>query len=85
VGSETTGTAATDVIFQLVNNPQKVKLLLEELDAAFPSLNDPIAFAKTQDLPYLNAVMLEGMRLMVIPGCKSNSSISIIKCCLDVY
>lgn len=39
---------------------------MEELDAAFPSINDPITFAKTQDLPYLNAVINEGMRRMPI-------------------
>ena len=79
-----TGTAAMDVIFQLVN-PQKMKLLLEELDAAFTSLDDLNTFDKIQDLQYFNAMMMEGMRLMIIPGCKSHSQILIIKRCLDAY
>jgi len=79
-----TGTAATDVIFQLINSPQKMKLL-EELDAAFTSLDDLITFDKIQDLQYFNAMMMEGMRLMIIPGCKSHSQILIIKRCLDAY
>jgi cytochrome P450 len=57
-------------LLQLVNNPQKLKLLLEEIDKAFPSRDDPVTFAKTQDLQYLNAVLLEAMRLMVAPAGK---------------
>lgn len=50
----------------LVNHPDKLKKLMEELDTAFPSKDDPITFAKTQDLPYLNAVCNESMRRMPI-------------------
>ena len=47
----------------LLNNPEKLKRLVEELDTAFPSLDDHITFAKTQDLPYLNAVINETSRV----------------------
>jgi cytochrome P450 len=50
----------------LVNNPKKLKYLVAELDRAFPSKNDPITFVKTQDLPYLNAVINEALRLLPI-------------------
>jgi cytochrome P450 len=50
----------------LVNNPKKLKYLVAEIDTAFPSKNDPITFAKTQDLPYLNAVINEALRLLPI-------------------
>jgi cytochrome P450 len=39
---------------------------LTEIDKAFPSTNDPLTFANTQDLPYLNAVINEGMRVMPV-------------------
>lgn len=57
----------------LLNNTQELKRLIEELDVAFPSLEDPITFAKTQDLPYLNAVINEASRVMpiIIAGLKS--------------
>jgi cytochrome P450 len=46
--------------------PTKLALLLSEIDAAFPNPNDPITFAATQNLSYLNACINESMRLMPI-------------------
>lgn len=65
-GSDTTGTSATFTTLLLVNNQDKLRALRDEIDAAFPSKNDPITFANTQDLPYLNAVINESMRIMPI-------------------
>lgn len=65
-GSDTTSTTATFTVTLLVNHQDKLQNLMEELDAAFPSKDDPITFAKTQDLPYLNAVCNESMRIMPI-------------------
>lgn len=42
-------------------------MLVEEIDKTFPSPDDPVTFAKTQDMPYLNAVLLETMRVMFAP------------------
>jgi len=53
-------------VLLLVNNPDKLKILMNEIDAAFPSKDDPITFANTQDLPYLNAVINESLRVMPI-------------------
>ena len=50
----------------LLNNPRTLKALKAEIDAAFPSVDDPITFAKTQDLHYLNAVINESMRVLPI-------------------
>jgi cytochrome P450 len=50
----------------LVNNPDKLQALKDEIDAAFPSKDDPITFANTQDLSYLNAVVNESLRIMPI-------------------
>ncbi|KAE8448885.1 hypothetical protein EG329_008681 [Mollisiaceae sp. DMI_Dod_QoI] len=65
-GSDTTSTTATFTLLLLVNNPDKLKKAIQELDVSFPAKDDPITFAKTQDLPYLNAVINESMRVMPI-------------------
>lgn len=50
----------------LLNNQEKLKNLVAEIDTAFPEKYDEITFANTQDLPYLNAVINESMRVMPI-------------------
>lgn len=65
-GSDTTGTSAVFAVFQLVNNPEKLQNLKKEIDTTFPSKDDRISFANTQDLPYLNAVINETLRIMPI-------------------
>lgn len=65
-GSDTTGTSAVFTVLQLVNNPEKLQNLKREIDVAFPSKDDTITFANTQDLPYLNAVINETLRVMPI-------------------
>jgi len=66
-GSETTSMAVTQTLLLLVNNPEKLKSLVREIDTSFPSPNDEITFSKTQDLKYLNAVIYEALRLSVHP------------------
>lgn len=65
-GSDTTGLTATFTLLLLLNNPEKLLGLISEIDSSFPSLDDAITFAKTQDLPYLNAVINESMRILPI-------------------
>lgn len=62
-GSETTSASTTAILLLLVNNQKKLERLVEEIDSTFPSIDDDITFAKIQDLPYLNAVIWEGLRL----------------------
>ena len=50
----------------LLNNQEKLNNLVAEIDTAFPAKYDSITFANTQDLPYLNAVINESMRVMPI-------------------
>jgi cytochrome P450 len=59
--------AVTQTLLLLVNNPEKLKSLVREIDTSFPSPNDEITFSKTQDLKYLNAVIYEALRLSVHP------------------
>ena len=65
-GSDTTSLTATFTLLLLLNNQNKLKELISEIDTAFPSIEDTITFAKTQDLPYLNAAINESMRIMPI-------------------
>lgn len=65
-GSDTTSLTATFTLLLLLNNQEKLKELTAEIDSNFVSLDDTITFAKTQDLPYLNAVINESMRIMPI-------------------
>jgi hypothetical protein len=68
-GSDTTSVTATFTIILLLQNPLKLKLLLSEIDSAFPNIDDEITFSTTQNLPYLNACVNESMR--VIPTVRS--------------
>lgn len=65
-GSDTTSVTVTFTLLLLLNNPGTIEPLIAEIDKAFPSKSDTITFAKTQDLPYLNAVLNESMRCMPI-------------------
>ena len=65
-GSDTTSSTATFTLIQLLGNPEKLKLLLKEIDTAFPSIEGEITFAATQNLSYLNACINESMRVMPI-------------------
>lgn len=65
-GRDTTSLTATFTLLLLLNNQDKMKNLLKEIDAAFPSRDDVATFLNTQDLPYLNAVINESMRVLPI-------------------
>ncbi|KAE9378887.1 cytochrome P450 [Stipitochalara longipes BDJ] len=62
-GSETTSASTTAILLLLVNNLDKLECLTAEIDSAF-SKTEEVTFAKLQELPYLNAVLWEGLRLM---------------------
>ncbi|KAL4916361.1 cytochrome P450 [Aspergillus aurantiobrunneus] len=61
-GSETTATVLTGTFNYLVNSPACLKQLESEVRAAFSSLDD-ITLDAVRNLPYLNAVIQEGLRL----------------------
>lgn len=64
-GSDTTAVALTSIFYHLHKHPDKLKILLEEIDSAFQNgqLSSPVRFADGRKLPYLRAVVMESMRV----------------------
>ncbi|KAJ5647415.1 cytochrome P450 [Penicillium lividum] len=61
-GSETTATVLTGILCYLVNEPDKLAIVTREVREAFSSSAD-VTLSSAQDLPYLKAVIHEGLRL----------------------
>ncbi|KAF5667311.1 cytochrome P450 monooxygenase [Fusarium heterosporum] len=68
-GSETTATLLSGALFLLLHNPDKMEKLVDELTTAFKSDED-MTIENTERLPYLAAVLEEGLRLYspAVPG-----------------
>lgn len=66
-GSDTTATAIRGIIMHIVSNPRVCDNLRAEIDSAHVPENTVISYAKAKSLPYLQAVIREGMRVW-IPG-----------------
>ncbi|PNP78706.1 hypothetical protein FNYG_08052 [Fusarium nygamai] len=68
-GSETTATLLSGALFLLLQHPDKMKKLVNELTTAFKS-DDEMTIENTDRLPYLAAVLEEGLRLYspAVPG-----------------
>ncbi|KAF4498652.1 Pisatin demethylase [Fusarium agapanthi] len=64
-GSDTTAVKLSSALYYLFQNPDKLKKLREEIDqkAAKGSLSDPVNFQEAQDMPYLQAVIKETLRI----------------------
>ena len=61
-GSETTANGLSGMLARLVYNPDKYEKLVKEIRDAFKEEKD-IKFEKLSELPYLNAVIEEGLRI----------------------
>lgn len=61
-GSETTATTLAGTLNQLANNQDKLHLLVNEIRDTFQD-EQSITFDALRKLPYLNAVISEGLRL----------------------
>ncbi|OQE05742.1 hypothetical protein PENVUL_c022G04779 [Penicillium vulpinum] len=61
-GSDTTSTALTVIIWHLLANPKTMEKLTAEIRANFDSA-DAIKYQALQGLPYLHAVIEEGLRI----------------------
>lgn len=69
-GSDTTTVTLNGIYFHLLTHPDSFAKLRAELDDATANgqLSDPVTFAETQKLPYLQAVLREGMRMHPATG-----------------
>ena len=59
-GIETTKTILCCATFHVLDKPEIHSLLRQELETAFPDISRPPALSQLENLPYLNAVILEG-------------------------
>lgn len=53
----------TGILYCLAKNPEKQKILREELKRIMPNKDSPLTSDSLTNIPYLRAVMKEGMRL----------------------
>ncbi|KAI1060322.1 hypothetical protein LB506_011241 [Fusarium annulatum] len=64
-GSDTTAITLSNILYNLCKHPATMHKLRQELGDARPSghISNPITFREAQGLPYLQAVIKEGLRL----------------------
>jgi cytochrome P450 len=64
-GSDTTGITLTAILYYLIRNPPSMKRLQDEIDDATSQglLSQPASFSEASKLPYLQAVIKEGLRM----------------------
>lgn len=61
-GVDTTSSAAIGILYCLAKNQEKQDKLREELNTLFPNKDDELTPEKMKNMPYLRAVIKEGMR-----------------------
>lgn len=62
-GSTTTSVHLSRTTFELLSNPSKLETLRNELSAAEKEHGSPLTLPHLEQLPYLGAVITEGLRL----------------------
>ncbi|SPJ72333.1 related to pisatin demethylase (cytochrome P450) [Fusarium torulosum] len=62
-GSNTSAHALRMIILSLITNPTAYAALITEIRQSASTFNTPISWAQTQTLPYLQAVVREGLRM----------------------
>ena len=64
-GSDTTAITLSAILYYLYRAPRVLAVLRKEIDdmAAAGKISDPITFQEAQDMPYLQAVIKEGLRI----------------------
>ncbi|KAL1622616.1 hypothetical protein SLS56_008663 [Neofusicoccum ribis] len=62
-GSDTTSNTSCALLYHCLRNPQVIKKLQKELDQAIPNIDTVPEFSMVKDLPYLDAVIKETMRI----------------------
>jgi cytochrome P450 len=69
-GSDTTGLSLSAVIYYLCKNPEVMRKLREEIDglAKKGEISDPVTYGQAQNMPYLQAVLKEALRMHPATG-----------------
>lgn len=69
-GADTTAGQLSALLHHLLQNPQKLETLLEEIDEheADGRLSRPVSFKEAQEMPYLQSVINESLRLYSTAG-----------------
>lgn len=62
-GVDTSSSAAIAILYCLAKNQEKQEKLRSEIRQILPNKNDELTTAKLQNMPYLRAVIKEGIRL----------------------
>lgn len=62
-GSDTTSNTSCALLYHCLRNPSVIKKLQAELDQALPDVEAVPMFSQVRDLPYLDAVIKETMRI----------------------
>ncbi|RYP29546.1 hypothetical protein DL767_006674 [Monosporascus sp. MG133] len=64
-GSDTTGISLSAAIYYLYRNPDKLAKLRKEIDtmAAEGRISNPVTYQQAKDMPYLNGVIKETLRM----------------------
>ena len=62
-GTETTAWSLSVIQYHLLNNPSILRKLKAELEVAMPDLEAPVYIKEVEQLPYLSAIILEGLRI----------------------
>jgi len=60
--ADTTGNAMTVAAYKVVSNLEIFAKVKKELEAEFPDPNERLSFVRLETLPYLSAVIKEGLR-----------------------
>ena len=69
-GSDTTAVTLSSVLYYLINSPSAMQKLRREIEhmVADGTLSDPVTFKEAQKMPYLQAVIKEGLRMHPATG-----------------
>jgi cytochrome P450 len=67
-GSDTTAISLSSIMWHLLQNPDTLRKLIEEIDNFTAKGNGKITFKESQDMPYFQAVMKEALRMHSATG-----------------
>ena len=69
-GADTSWVSLNGILYHLIKNPESLRKLRQEIDdmSAEGTLSNPAKFSETQRMPYLQAVIKEGLRIYPATG-----------------